>query len=118
MPRESVVVGLIIVACAIGIGILAAREMSRVKTAILPGQPASVLVTTGVFSRCRNPIYLSFLLILLGTGIATANPWMILLVPLLLFYLQERVIKREESYLAQRFGEAYVAYRRKTRRWF
>jgi protein-S-isoprenylcysteine O-methyltransferase Ste14 len=118
VPRESVVVGLVIVACAIGIAIQAAREMARVKTAILPGQAASALVTAGVFNRCRNPIYLSFLLILLGTGIAISNPWMILLVPLLLFYLQERVIKREEGYLSQRFGEDYLAYRRKTRRWF
>lgn len=118
VPRESVVVGLVIVACAIGIAILAAREMSRVKTAIHPGQPASALVTTGVFSRCRNPIYLSFLLILLGAEIATGNPWLILLVPLLLFYLQERVIKREENYLTQRFGDDYLAYKRKTRRWF
>jgi protein-S-isoprenylcysteine O-methyltransferase Ste14 len=117
-PRESVVAGLIIIACAIGVAVLAAREMSRVKTTVYPGQPASALVTSGVFSRSRNPIYLGFLLILLGTGIAAANPWMILLVPILLFYLQERVIKREENYLTKRFGEDYLAYKRRTRRWF
>jgi protein-S-isoprenylcysteine O-methyltransferase Ste14 len=55
---------------------------------------------------------------LLGTGIAAANPWMILLVPILLFYLQERVIKREETYLTERFGGDYLTYKRRTRRWF
>jgi protein-S-isoprenylcysteine O-methyltransferase Ste14 len=55
---------------------------------------------------------------MLGLGIATVSPWLILLAPLFLFYLQERVIKREEAYLTARFGPEYVTYRRKVRRWF
>jgi protein-S-isoprenylcysteine O-methyltransferase Ste14 len=118
VPRENVVIGLVIIACAFAIGVLAARAMVRAGTEMYAGRPASALVTSSVFSRSRNPIYLSFVLILLGIGIAASNPWMILLAPCLLFYLQERVIKREEAYLQQRFSGEYLAYRRKVRRWF
>jgi protein-S-isoprenylcysteine O-methyltransferase Ste14 len=118
VPRENVVIGLVIIACAFGIATLATRAMARAGTEMHAGRPASALVSSSVFRRSRNPIYLSFVLLLLGIGIATQNPWMILLAPCLLFYLQERVTKREEAYLQQRFGEDYLAYRRKVRRWF
>jgi protein-S-isoprenylcysteine O-methyltransferase Ste14 len=117
-PLESIIVGCVIIACAFTIVVLAAREMTHSRTSILPGAPADALVQSGVFKRSRNPIYLGFVLFMLGLGIATANPWMIVLAPLLLFYFQERVVKREEAYLTARFGPDYVAYRRKVRRWF
>jgi protein-S-isoprenylcysteine O-methyltransferase Ste14 len=118
VPRENMVIGLVIIACAFGIATLATRALARAGTEMRAGRSASALASSSVFSRSRNPIYLSFVLILLGIGIATTNPWMVLLAPCLLFYLQERVIKREEAYLQQRFNGEYLAYRRKVRRWF
>ena len=117
-PPESIVIGGLVVGIALAIGVLAVRQMRRHKTTVFPGGTASALVQAGVFSRSRNPIYLSMVLLMLGLGIATARPWLILLAPALLFYLQERVIKREEAYLAARFGAEYSAYRQKVRRWF
>jgi protein-S-isoprenylcysteine O-methyltransferase Ste14 len=118
LPVESVIVGCVIMACSFAIAALSVREMARSRTTLLPGGAAAALVQSGIFKRSRNPIYLSSVLFMLGLGIATANPWMILLAPLLLVYLQERVVKREEAYLTARFGPEYVAYRRKVRRWF
>jgi protein-S-isoprenylcysteine O-methyltransferase Ste14 len=40
------------------------------------------------------------------------------LAPLLVLYVQERIIKREEGYLSQRFGPDYINYRKKVRRLF
>jgi protein-S-isoprenylcysteine O-methyltransferase Ste14 len=105
-------------AIAVLIALLAVREMMRARTTFHPGSKASALVQTGVFQRTRNPMYLSLTLFTLGLGIATANAWMILLAPALLFYLQERVVKREEAYLSRRFGAEYGAYRQKVHRWF
>lgn len=118
LPTESVVIGGIIMACAVAIALLGGRELARARTTINPGGSATALVQSGVFKRSRNPLYLGLVLFTLGLGIATVNPWMILLAALLLFYLQERVVKREEAYLAARFGPDYSAYRRRTRRWF
>jgi protein-S-isoprenylcysteine O-methyltransferase Ste14 len=117
-PIESILVGCVIIACAFAIALLGGRELARARTTIHPGGSANALVQSSVFKRSRNPLYLSLVLFTLGLGIATANPWMILLAPLLLFYLQERVVKREEAYLTRRFGPDYLAYRQKVRRWF
>jgi len=114
----STIVGDALMVLAFAISVLAAREMARSRTAIHPGAAASALVTTGVFQRSRNPIYLSFIFFIVGFGLAIANPWMILLAPLLLLYLQERIVKREETYLTARFGPEYAAYRKRVRRWF
>ena len=115
---EGQIAGNALMALAFAIAVLAAREMSRARTAIHPGRSAAALVKTGVFGRSRNPIYLSFIFFMAGFGLATANPWTILLAPLLLLYVQERIIKREETYLTQRFGPDYIAYRNTVRRWF
>ncbi len=115
---ESVIAGNALMVLAFAIAVLAARELARARTAIHPGGAAAALVRTGVFARSRNPIYLSFIFFMVGFGLATANPWLIILAPLLLLYVQERIIKREEGYLTQRFGPEFVDYRKKVRRWF
>jgi protein-S-isoprenylcysteine O-methyltransferase Ste14 len=117
LPLESVVIGGIIMACAAAISLFALREMVRARTTFRAGEKANTLVYTGVFKRTRNPIYLSFAFFTLGLGIATVNPWMVVLAPALLLYLQERVVKREEAYLKERFGADYADYMSKVRRW-
>jgi protein-S-isoprenylcysteine O-methyltransferase Ste14 len=117
-PFESKLAGGLIMLCAFAIGGLALVEMHRARTTFHPGGKANALVLSGVFLRTRNPMYLALTLITLGLGIATSNPWMVMMAPLLLFYLQERVVKREEAYLHARFGADYAAYRSKVRRWF
>jgi protein-S-isoprenylcysteine O-methyltransferase Ste14 len=109
--------GGLILACALAVAGLAFLEMRRHRTTFHPGHKAAALVTGGVFRRTRNPMYLSLTLVTLGLGAVTANPWLMLLAPALLLYLQERVIKREEAYLTARFGSRYIAYMRKVRRW-
>jgi protein-S-isoprenylcysteine O-methyltransferase Ste14 len=115
---ESLIAGNALMVLAFAIAVLAARELARAQTAIHPGKAPAALVRTGVFARSRNPIYLSFVFFMVGCGLATANPWMIILAPLFVLYVQERIIKREEGYLTQRFGPDYLAYRKKVRRWF
>jgi len=117
VPFEARIGGAAIMACALAIAGLAFLGMRRARTTFHPGHKANALVYAGVFKRTRNPMYLSLTLATLGLGIATANPWMIVAAPLLLLYLQERVVKREEAYLSARFGAEYEGYKSKVRRW-
>jgi len=43
--------------------------------------------------------------------------WAILFLPLLLLVTQSELIEREERYLERTFGEEYLAYKRRVRRW-
>ena len=69
------------------------------------------LVTTGIFARTRNPIYLSFALIVAGIAVLSrtwlAWPWVALC--LVAFWL---VAAREEADLRRAYGEEYERYRR------
>jgi protein-S-isoprenylcysteine O-methyltransferase Ste14 len=54
-------------------------------------------------------------LILLGLAQATGNIWMAIVAPLFALVL---AILPEERHLEARFGEDYLAYKDRTRRWF
>ncbi|NDY56174.1 isoprenylcysteine carboxylmethyltransferase family protein [Desulfovibrio sulfodismutans] len=80
-------------------------------------RPASMLVATGAYAWSRNPMYVGFLAMLAGLGLAAGSVWMVLTVLPMAFSLGLYVIPREEAYLARRFGSDYETYRRSVRRW-
>ncbi len=75
------------------------------------------LVTTGIYSWSRNPAFLGFDLIYIGCVLAFFNIFNIIITAcaLILFHLQ---ILMEEGYLTGAFGEEYIEYKKKTRRYF
>ncbi len=76
---------------------------------------ATDLVTTGIYSRIRNPIYVFGALMILGIIIWTGQLWL-LLVYVILIPLQVMRARKESAILAARFGDAYLEYKKKT--WF
>ncbi|AEY01096.1 S-isoprenylcysteine methyltransferase-like protein [Oceanimonas sp. GK1] len=115
-PRWLAVVPLLAGGCLM---LLAARTLHRADTTLLPFAPerASRLVTSGVFARSRNPIYLGDSLLLLAFALWLQS-WPALLGPVLFVLYMNRVqIAAEERALALRFGKAYADYCARVRRW-
>jgi protein-S-isoprenylcysteine O-methyltransferase Ste14 len=105
----------LMVAGGLGVGgILAFR---RARTAVEPWHPATALVTTGVYGRVRNPMYLGLVLIVLAVALAAASDATVLAAAVLAVALHAGVVKREERYLGERFGEPYRRYRARVPRW-
>ena len=104
---------------AAGIVLLTAAILTlrRHGTTVQPNAGATTLVTTGPFSFFRNPIYLGDALILFGLAEITTNIWFV--IGALVFGLMVTwfAIIPEERHLERRFGQAYLDYKAKTRRW-
>ena len=72
------------------------------------------LVTNGLFSLVRNPIYAVWMFFLIpGIALLCAS-WLLLLTPLVTYLGFTRLIQIEESYLTKRFGQRYLDYRART----
>jgi protein-S-isoprenylcysteine O-methyltransferase Ste14 len=91
--------------------------MRRADTPMDPREPVSNLATDGPFRYTRNPAYLSMAMIYAGISSLANALWSILLLPAVLLVIQRGVIEREERYLERKFGEEYLGYKGRVRRW-
>ena len=110
--------GAALIVAGFALSVWAALTFRRQRAEIMPSSEThSTLVASGPFRFSRNPMYLGALLI--GTGTAlVAGTWLMWLVPVLLFVLQNFVIiPFEENSMEGTFGDAYRAYRARVRRW-
>lgn len=82
-----------------------------------PWKPTPQIEQRGPYQVTRNPMYLQMILVCLGVAIATNNWWIVLLTPLAAWALQTLAIKPEEEYLEQKFGQEYLVYKSRVRRW-
>jgi protein-S-isoprenylcysteine O-methyltransferase Ste14 len=94
--------------------ILARREFGQYTD---PGHPSTIIVTTGVFSFSRNPLYLGVVCILMGIALASNLLWVLAFLIPSLVACHYILIIPEEKYLTARFGEEYRTYAASVRRW-
>ena len=94
-----------------------AARFIQAKTGLIPFSEATTLVTSDFYRFSRNPMYLGMVLSLLGLTLflGTASP----LIPFVVFIwiIDQRFIRNEELFLEEVFGDEYVAYKRRVRRW-
>lgn len=83
------------------------------------GKPyADGLVTTGIFTHCRNPLYMGNILMLLGVGILANSLFYVgVMIPLFLFIYQA-IVLAEENFLRGKFGPGFNAYCKDVNRWW
>lgn len=112
-------VGLALAQASAVLALTAMVTMRRARTTINPLDPgrASQLVTGGVFRLSRNPIYVSLLFLLLAYAIRLDSPAVWIAPVFFVLYVTRFQIQPEERALQAKFGEAYAAYRQRTRRW-
>lgn len=91
----------------------------RAKTTVNPMKPDSTssLVVSGIYSYTRNPMYLGFLLVLLGWGAFLSNLLALLALPAFVLYMNRFQIAPEERVLASLFADDYAEYGARVRRW-
>ena len=91
--------------------------MRQADTPTSPYRPVEHIATEGPFRYSRNPGYLSMAMICAGVASLANALWAIILLPVALLVIQRGVIEREERYLERKFGEEYLSYKARVRRW-
>lgn len=102
-------------------GVVLARwsfiAMRQHNTSADPRKPSTALLTSGPFALSRNPIYVAMTLLYSGGSLLLNLTGPFCVLPLVLLLMHFGVIRREESYLADLFGQPYQDYLIAVRRW-
>jgi len=109
--------GILPVAVGVAINLAADGAFRNAGTAVKPFEESSVLVTDGVFRVTRNPMYLGFVLILIGLAVllGSLTPYPVVIAFAVL--VDRMFITVEERMLAEKFGLDWKIYKLSTRRW-
>jgi len=108
----GIVIGLVILIA--GFSIL---EFHRANTDVRPDKPDSALITSGPYRITRNPLYIGLTLIQITVALWFDNAWILVFAIPSVIVITQYAIVREERYLEKMFGQDYLDYKQRVRRW-
>ena len=99
--------------------ILAVKAFNRQKTTVNPLEPrqASSLVSSGIFKYSRNPMYLGMLIVLLSISFKFNLVGGIVISLFFYLFITRFQILPEEEAMNELFGDEFIEYSKRTRRW-
>ena len=113
----SLTIGVVGVLAWLALDGLASMRFVRAGTPVIPFKPTTALVVDGPYRISRNPIYLGMAALYVGLAFLLGILWSLLLLPFVLIAVDRLIIAREEPYLERKFGQDYVEYKKRVRRW-
>ena len=118
LPRLlAALLGSVLVVVAVVVFSYAIRTFQTAGTPVPGNKPTTVLVRTGPYRFSRNPIYVAFSLLQLGIAAWADSVWLLATLAGAVSVMALVVIPREERYMARKFGDRYLEYKRRVRRW-
>ena len=117
-PPALELFGFALVVIGFCLGAAAFLAFRKKRTTVMPHGSVSAIVSEGIYRFTRNPIYLGFLLMIIGIPLTSgATFWGLALAPIFVLSANRLVIEREEFYLEKKFGDEYTRYKSRVRRW-
>ncbi len=109
--------GVLVVGSLLGLGLWSVILFRRSGQSVSPWKGTPAILERGPFRITRNPMYLQMVLACVGFSVILSNLWILALTPVCGLILQALSILPEEAYLERKFGEPYLDYKRRVRRW-
>ena len=113
----AIAIGAAVFVLGLALGVWAIVTMLKAGTNVPTNRPVIAMVTRGPYRFTRNPIYVGMLAGQTGLAIGFDSLWLLLTLVLFFAVLHVGVVRREEAFLARKFGDAYLEYQRQVRRW-
>lgn len=117
MPPSVRLVGPLVTACAVVLFLLSYREFRAAGTSVRGNTRSTTIVRTGPYRFSRNPIYLAFILFVVGLSVWLNNLWLLATLVPAVGVIAIVVIPREERFLESNFKEDYLRYKATVRPW-
>ena len=113
----SKILGVFCIAVGFALRLWATYEFYQAQMKVVSLSPQGTLITSGPFAFSRNPLYLGGnVFIFFGAALWLGSPGAVLLTALHL-PLMDLFIRREEKQLKEKFGEQWIDYEKRVRRW-
>jgi protein-S-isoprenylcysteine O-methyltransferase Ste14 len=109
--------GLLPLLSGLWVMISGARAFTRADTPLIPFETSTTLVVSGPFKFTRNPMYLGMTLILTGTGVMSGTLAPLISVILFFIIIRHQYVLPEEKMMKELFGEEFLMYCTRVRRW-
>lgn len=109
--------GVVPILAGIAIAAVSAKRFARAETGIVPFDEATTLVTGGLYRFTRNPMYLGMFLLLIGVALMMGSIGPLLPVWLFMLVIRYNFVAGEERFLEAAFGQDYLDFKNKVRRW-
>lgn len=117
----SFVPGLWLGAAVFAVGFVTAiwaiTTIRRAGTRVETNKPTTTIVADGPYRLTRNPIYVGMFLGQIGLAVVINSLWFLAALAPFCLVIRYGVVAREEIYLERKFGDAYLSYKSRVRRW-
>jgi protein-S-isoprenylcysteine O-methyltransferase Ste14 len=113
----TAVAGAVVSVLGLALNFAGVAGVIKHRTTIVPHHSVATLVTSGAYRRSRNPMYTGLAIAYLGVALLLGSWWPVVLSPLAILAVDRLVIRPEERYLTERFGQTYTDYCARVRRW-
>ena len=117
IPSPWNLLGLLPLVAGVALNLLADRAFHVAQTTVKPLEKPTALIRDGVFRFSRNPMYVGFVLVLLGIACLLRSVTPFIVIPIFGVWMDRLFITAEEANLKESFGEAWVQYSARVRRW-
>ena len=117
MPSTLGLLGPTVTLFAVLLFLLSLREFRAAGTSVRGTERTATIVRTGPYRFSRNPIYLSFILLVLGLSAWLNDLWLLVTLVPAVGFIAAVVIPREERFLERNFHDQYSSYKEIVRRW-
>lgn len=114
---ERLILGVILFAASIAVIAKEALSHGKSGSNVEPWKPTTLIISSGLYGYSRNPIYVGMITAYAGIALVAGSFGALILLPFCILIIRYHVIAREEAYLEQKFGEEYLNYKQKVRRW-
>jgi len=117
LPYPYTLSGILLIICGFGLTLLTNSALLKQRTSNKPNEIPTVFITSGPFKLSRNPVYLGMTVILLGVEVLLGSLSPLIFPIIFVIIINSLIIPGEEDILKKKFGEKYLEYKKRVRRW-